>query len=215
MPAGPRVPSRPGAGPGRGKPRARTRPVAPRGPSPTPEAAQDQEAAGSPPNSPASPGRSRRFDLTARALALAVVMLILVISYASSLRIYVAQVQDLTATRTAIAERQARIAELEGELGQWEDSSYVRAQARARLGWVVPGETGYTVVDADGKPLGGGADITADDTGPSAPPAAWYAKLWGSVAAADRPPQPRAPAQKEQPAITESTKPTSPPSRSR
>ena len=36
------------------------------------------------------------------------------------------------------------------------DPDYVRTQARERLGWVVPGETGYRVVGADGKPLGGG-----------------------------------------------------------
>jgi len=144
-----------------------------------------------------------------------VVLLILVISYASSLRIYVAQVQDLAATRAAIAERQARISELEGELRRWEDSSYVRAQARARLGWVVPGETGYTVVGADGKPLGGGADISTEEAPAPAPNAAWWGKLWGSVEAADRqaPATPAGSAPRKQPAITESTEPTPTPPR--
>ena len=84
------------------------------------------------------------------------VLLILTISYASSLRIYFAQAHDIAATKAEIAERQQRIVELEGELAKWQDDEYVKTQARQRLGWVVPGETGYKVVDAEGKPLGGG-----------------------------------------------------------
>jgi hypothetical protein len=85
-----------------------------------------------------------------------VVLLVLTISYASSLRIYFAQAHEIASTRAEIAERQQRIAELEGTLRRWDDADYVRTQARQRLGWVVPGETGYQVVDADGNPLGGG-----------------------------------------------------------
>ena len=97
-------------------------------------------------------------------------LLILTISYASSLRIYFSQAHDIAATKAEIAERQQRIVDLEGELAKWQDESYVRTQARERLGWVVPGEIGYKVVDADGKPLGGGAEISADScgTGPAA-----------------------------------------------
>ena len=151
----------------------------------------------------------RRASLTARAIALAVVLLILTISYASSLRIYFAQAHEIAATRAEIAERQQRIAELRASWPAGTTRSYVRTQARERLGWVVPGEIGYKVVDADGKPLGGGAEISAD-----APEAvrsrrdAWWAKLWGSVAAADKPapvePEPRPTPAKP---ITEKTKP--------
>ena len=101
--------------------------------------------------------------MTARAIALAVVLLILTISYATSLRIYFAQAHEIASTNAEIAERQQRIRELQGELARWGDEAYVRTQARERLGWVVPGETGYTVVGADGKPLGGGAKITRGD----------------------------------------------------
>jgi hypothetical protein len=52
---------------------------------------------------------------------------------------------------------------------------------------VVPGEIGYTVVGADGKPLGGGAKITAEAAPDEAAQDAWWSKLWGSVQAADRP----------------------------
>jgi cell division protein FtsB len=182
VPTGPRSTARPGPGPGRGRPRARTAtrktsgPRTPDEPSTTPTAA----TVSSDPRRPTS--------FTARAIALAVVLLILTISYASSLRIYFAQAHDIAATKAEIAERQQRIVTLEGELAKWQDEDYVRIQARERLGWVVPGETGYKVVDANGKPLGGGAEISAEPA-ESVEPAgdAWWAKLWGSVAAADQP----------------------------
>ena len=67
------------------------------------------------------PARRGPSSLTARAIALTVVLLILTISYASSLRIYYAQAHDIAATKAEIAERQQRIVELEGELAKWQD----------------------------------------------------------------------------------------------
>jgi cell division protein FtsB len=129
----------------------------------------------------------RGSSVTARAIALAVVLLILTISYATSLRIYFAQAHEIASTNAEITERQQRIRELQGELARWGDETYVRTQARDRLGWVVPGETGYTVVGADGKPLGGGAKITAETMPDEPAHDAWWYKLWGTVQAADRP----------------------------
>ena len=74
---------------------------------------------------------------------------------------------------------------------RWDDPDYVRTQARERLGWVVPGETGYRVVDADGKPLGGGSEITAGTSRRDRRRSAWWSKLWGSVEAADKPAPPK------------------------
>jgi Septum formation initiator len=134
---------------------------------------------------------------------LAVVLLILTISYATSLRIYFSQAQEISATKAEIADRQQRIRDLQGELARWGDEAYVRTQARERLGWVVPGETGYTVVDAEGKPLGGGAQISAEGAPEGQPQDTWWSKLWGSVAAADRP----APVPAQEKTITVKTKP--------
>jgi len=135
-----------------------------------------------------------------------VVLLILTISYASSLRIYFAQAHEIAATKAEIATRQQRIAELETEVARWDIPDYVRTQARERLGWVVPGETGYKVVDANGKPLGGGAEITVDTPEPQKPQDAWWDKLWGSVEAADQPAPVKAKPKPPKP-ITDKTKP--------
>ena len=132
-------------------------------------------------------------------------LLILTISYATSLRIYFAQAHEIASTNAEITERQQRIGALQGELARWGDEAYVRTQARERLGWVVPGEIGYTVVGADGKPVGGGAKITAE-TAPNEPAqGAWWSKLWGSVEAADRPAPVKTPT--EEKTITVKTKP--------
>ena len=179
MPSGPRPTSRPGAGPGRGKPRARSQIRKPSSLARTPKPET--------PDEPTAPLLRRGSSLTARAIALAVVLLILTISYATSLRIYFAQAHEIASTKAEIAERQLRVRELQGELARWGDDTYVRTQARERLGWVVPGETGYTVVGADGKPLGGGARITAETTADGSAQDAWWSKLLGSVQAADRP----------------------------
>lgn len=198
MPHGPRTSSRPGAGPGRGKSRVRTtgRPTGSSAlPAPTVEAGPSSTA-----------GTSRRPSLTARAIALTVVLLILTISYASSLRIYFAQAHEISATKTEIAQRQQAITTLQGDLARWDDSAYVQTQARERLGWVVPGETGFKVVGADGKPLGGGSEIEAETTMPDQPQEAWWAKMWGSVQTADAP-APVKTAPKADKPITVDTKP--------
>lgn len=211
MPSGPRPPARPGSGPGRGKARARP-PLRP-GAATTPRSASSPASPSTPdpvisgtgatPVGPARRGSRLGSSLTTRAVALVVVLLVLTISYATSLRIYFAQSHDIAATRAEISERQQQIGELQGELGRWGDADHVRTQARERLGWVVPGETGYQVVDADGNPLGGGAEIESSDTGVVEPQDAWWAKLWGSVEAADKP----APAKPEEKTITTETEP--------
>ena len=182
MPAGPRPRSRPGGeGPGRGKARARSQARKPSSSARTSKAATPRR------DESATPLLRRRSSLTARAIALAVVLLILTISYATSLRIYFAQAHEIASTNAEITERQQRIGELQGELARWGDEMYVRTQARERLGWVVPGEIGYRVVGADGKPLGGGAVITAETAAEAPEQDAWWSKLWGSVEAADQP----------------------------
>lgn len=111
----------------------------------------------------------------------------LTISYANSLRIYFAQSHEVASTKVEIADRQATIAGLQTELDRWNDPAFVKLQARTRLGWVVPGEIGFTVVDADGKPLGGGSELSGGEQPTDEVPESWYTRLWGSVEAADKP----------------------------
>jgi len=124
-------------------------------------------------------------QITQRAVALLVVVGLLAISYVGTLRIYLNQQSDMATARTQIAERQATIARLEDELARWNDPSYIKTQARERLGWVMPGEVGYRVIGTDGTVVSGEVGSIQGNNDPVNQ--AWYEKIWSSVQAADQP----------------------------
>jgi cell division protein FtsL len=123
--------------------------------------------------------------VTHRIIALVVTVAVLAISFVSSYSVYLAQQKDIAATRAEIAQHETEIARLQDELSRWADPAYVRSQARERLGWVLPGETGYRVIDADGAIIGGTVGVS--DTGDDEAPLVWYDALWTSLATADQP----------------------------
>ncbi|MEA4943475.1 MAG: septum formation initiator family protein [Propionicimonas sp.] len=127
-------------------------------------------------------------QMTGRALVVVVVVVMLALSYASSLRIYLDQQHELAVAEQEVRERSAQINDLEDQLARWDDPAYVKAQARDRLGWVMPGEIGYRVVDEEGKPIGGGVVIDAEQQLPAdEQESVWSDRLWGSIRAADAP----------------------------
>ncbi len=127
---------------------------------------------------------ARALGVTWRLLILAVVIAAIAITLAQSLRVYFAQRQEIAQFRVQIASSSDEIAGLEDQLARWEDPDFVRAEARSRLGWVMPGEVGYRVIGADGEALGGDPDVLAAEQGPTGP---WWERVWGSVVAADQP----------------------------
>jgi len=166
------------AGPGRTtkRPRAGSR------------ASAAEPAAIEPAPRPSLPVLRRGLGMTRRAMALIVVLVVLVLSYASSLRIYLGQQHELAVAQQQIRERSDRIADLEAEARRWNDPAYVKAQARERLGWVMPGEVGYRVIGADGEPIGGGVTIESQETLPAGEhDPMWWDRLWGSLRTADAP----------------------------
>ncbi|MGH3425819.1 MAG: FtsB family cell division protein [Nocardioidaceae bacterium] len=160
---------RPGSRPAARRPRARTQ----AGPS----------------SAQAAPGP--RF--TGRAAILVLVALVLVISYASSLRAWLQQRDDLAHAKAQIASSSASVDDLQQEKRRWDDPAFVEQQARDRFGWVLPGEVGYRVIGADGKPLGD-APRLADGPVGSTDDQQWYGRLWHSVESAAKKPETEAPA---------------------
>jgi cell division protein FtsB len=124
-------------------------------------------------------------QITQRAVALLVVVGLLVISYVGTMRIYLDQQSDMATARTQIAERSATIAQLEDELSRWSDPSYIKTQARERLGWVIPGEVGYRVIGTDGTVVSGQVGSIKGNNDPANQ--AWYERIWSSVRTADQP----------------------------
>ncbi len=141
---------------------------------------------------PVRPGRdgTRRPRFTGRAAVLVLVLAVLTVSYASSLRAYLQQRAHIGELKSAIAERESAINALEREKQRWEDPAFVKAQARARFGYLMPGETGFLVLDEDGKPLESQASLSDPDEVIRTVPTAWWSEAWASVELAGNPPPP-------------------------
>ncbi|TGN63998.1 septum formation initiator family protein [Nocardioides eburneiflavus] len=133
-------------------------------------------------------GRRPRF--TGRAAVLVLVLAVLTVSYASSLRAYLQQRSHIGDLKAQIAEREASITDLEREKKRWEDPAYVKAQARARFGYLMPGEQGFEVIGVDGRPLEAQATLNDPDEVIKTVPKAWWSAAWESMELAGNPPPP-------------------------
>lgn len=114
---------------------------------------------------------------------LALVVAMLLVSYAYPLRTWWEQHSEREALEAEAQELTAELQRLERELELWDDPAFVAAQARERLGFVMPGEQGYVVIPAE--------EEVAEHSADGLPPAGsgeWYERLWSSVAAADAEP---------------------------
>src|SRR5918995_3620396 len=129
-------------------------------------------------SSPAAGPRRPRF--TGRAAILILVVAVLTVSYASSLRAYLQQRSHIAALKAQIAERSASIDDLEREKRRWNDPAYVQAQARERFGYLMPGQTSYVVLDENGDPLESQTSLTDPSTVTDRTPTAWWTNEWKS-----------------------------------
>lgn len=157
--------------------RARSAPVSPTSPTPDAEQPARGQLAG-----------LMGMSLARKLVAVLVVLGILAFPFVQSLRVYYSQQAQAAQARQEIASSQQQIGDLNDEVSRWKDPNYVKAQARSRLGWVVPGEIGYKVIGPDGKPLGGGVQLDGQSELPRGEHRqTWWEKVSGSVAAADKP----------------------------
>lgn len=131
----------------------------------------------------------RQSRFTGRAMVLLLVLSVLTISYASSLKAYFQQHGQIQQLKGQIATSEVSIAQLESEKARWQDPAYVREQARARFGYLMPGQTSYVVIGADGRPLSAQATLSDPRTSTtSQTPTAWWTTEWKSVQLAGNPP---------------------------
>jgi len=120
--------------------------------------------------------------LTGRAAVLGLVVCALVLSLAYPAKEFLAQRGEIGRLQDEQRQAQARVSALEERKRQLADPAYVQAQARARLHYVLPGETIYVVV----PPAGSGVDSGAKPEAPEvSEDGAWYGRLWGTVRTAD------------------------------
>ena len=111
---------------------------------------------------------------TKRAAVLALVVCALALTVAVPLRNYVAQRQELAAVSEQQQVLAVEVARLEQERARLSDPAEIEAQARSRLGYVMPGEVPYVVQ----LPVAPGPDpAAAANAG-----VPWYRVLWREVA---------------------------------
>jgi cell division protein FtsB len=134
-------------------------------------------AAGRTPPQPTG-GRPR---LTGRAAIVIVVLAVLLVSYATSLRAFLAQRSQIEDLQTQIAQDRHAIAQLREERRRWHDPAYIQAQARERFGWVHPGEIGLRVIGGSGRPINAPSRLTDPATLGQDPDAEWWSTAWSSI----------------------------------
>ncbi len=189
-------PSRPS---GRGQdPRKRTTGSGPRGAARRTPGSVQRTTAGARPGAgprrgnqrprPSGAGRTApRPRFTGRAAILVLVLAVLTVSYASSMRAYLEQRRELAALASDIHQSRATISSLEREKRRWSDPAYVRTITHQRLGWVLPGEIGFQVLDDNGKPLGQHDTLADPRSVDQATRPLWWQSAWGSVLVAGKP----------------------------
>ncbi|WP_328910572.1 septum formation initiator family protein [Streptomyces sp. NBC_00234] len=122
--------------------------------------------------------QARRSRLTGRAAFLALVVCSLVVALAYPMRQYVSQRDEIADQERLSQEARLRTEELRDEKARLKDDAYIRRLAREHLHYVLPGETGYTVIDPDAAEERRGEPSTTDR--------AWHSNLWDGVDNADR-----------------------------
>jgi cell division protein FtsB len=122
----------------------------------------------------------RRSSLTSRAAVLALVLCALVLMLAYPVQQYLAQRGQIAKLQRANATAQQRVDALSAADAQWKDPAFIERQARARLHYVMPGETEYVLTGGIPASAGPTPQPTVTPT-----PGTWYDKLWGTVRSAD------------------------------
>ncbi|MCI3272571.1 FtsB family cell division protein [Streptomyces cylindrosporus] len=121
--------------------------------------------------------QARRSRLTGRAALLALVLCTLVVALAYPIRQYVSQRAEIADLQRQKQQAARRVEQLRDLKARWQDDSYAEQQIRQRLHYVLPGETGYVVIDPDAAKQSR-ADLGAADR-------PWYTNVWDGVDKSD------------------------------
>ncbi|WP_028803895.1 FtsB family cell division protein [Streptomyces sp. 142MFCol3.1] len=121
--------------------------------------------------------QARRSRLTGRAALLALVLCSLIVALAYPIRQYVSQRAEIADVERQREQARRRVEQLRDLKARWRDDAYAEQQIRDRLHYVMPGETGYIVVDPDAA-----KQSRADRR---AAPRPWYANVWDGVDKSD------------------------------
>jgi cell division protein FtsB len=129
----------------------------------------------------------QRLGFTARrAAVLAAVICVLTLTIAGPVRTYFAQRTEMNQLAASEAALRRQIADLEQKKGKLADPAYIAAQARERLGFVMPGDIPFQV---QLPPTAAASTQPGAETAKPANNNPWYTSLWHTIA--DAPHLPR------------------------
>lgn len=100
---------------------------------------------------------------------------------APTLNLYFQQMEQVRTLNEQIEAARERNAQLEREIAMWEDEDYVRSQARERLGYVLPGEQSWVVVDPEVIIGEEAQEKYQEEMGYTVPLGPWYLEMWTSI----------------------------------
>ncbi|BBX97832.1 FtsB family cell division protein [Mycobacterium lacus] len=130
----------------------------------------------------------QRLGFTARrAAVLAAVVCVLTLTITGPVRTYFAQRTEMAQLAATEAALRRQIADLEQQKGRLADPAYIAAQARERLGFVMPGDIPFQV---QLPPTATASPPPGSDAAKPARSEPWYTSLWHTIA--DKPHRPPA-----------------------
>lgn len=97
-------------------------------------------------------GEKKSHQLSMRAVAILGFAALGVLIVINPLRAFIAQQEQIRELNAQVQASKDHIEELEQSIALWNDPAYVQAQARERLGYVMPGQTLYVVTGGDADP---------------------------------------------------------------
>lgn len=97
---------------------------------------------------PSGSGRwLRQLHFSAFSLVMMGVLVLAVVILAPTIQAFLVQRQQIADQQHAVDRLAAQVDTLKDQRARWNDPSYLRAQARDRLYYVMPGEVSYLVID--------------------------------------------------------------------
>ncbi|GLY28674.1 septum formation initiator family protein [Kineosporia sp. NBRC 101731] len=126
-----------------------------------------------------SRGRGFGFGTGRPVWVLGAVMAALALAILPYFQKWLVQRSEIESVRAEVSQAQEDVSDLQKQKERWKDDDYVRAQARSRLNYVMPGETGYAVSDPTPSP-----SVSPSSTGEADVPVgnrSWFTSVWLSA----------------------------------
>ena len=113
-----------------------------------------------------------------RVLALSAILFVLALTIAPPVKHYFTQRAQISALKSQLAADNSALQKAREELMLWQDPEFVKAQARERLHFVLPGERQYIVINDSTTDTNNGTTKIASALTDGQP---WYARLIASI----------------------------------